>query len=150
MPTPQTPPETARALKAGVAYWAVVFGIGFLLGTVRVLWLVPRVGEEVAVLVESPVILGASLLAAWWLTRVFRLTRVGAALVMGALAFALLMAAEVALGVAAFGMSPGEWLASLFHPPGLWGLLGQLAFALFPAGVVKARQGVHATQAGRD
>lgn len=136
----QTATSTSAVIKAGAAYWALVFGAGFLLGTVRVLWLLPQVGEELAVLIESPVILTVSLLAAIWLTRRYHITATGAALAMGALAFALLMLAELGLAVGAFAMTPGEWAASILVPPGLWGLLGQIAFGLFPAGVVIARR----------
>ncbi len=129
---PSSSESPSRAIMAGIAYFAVVFAIGFVLGTIRVLWLAPQAGEEVAVLLETPVILGACAWAAWWLTGWFAVRTLGEALVMGALGFALLMAAELALAVTAFSMSPREWLASLFVPPGLWGLLGQIAFGLFP------------------
>ncbi|EAQ28824.1 hypothetical protein NAP1_14533 [Erythrobacter sp. NAP1] len=137
-PAPRTAPN--RAIAAGTAYWAVVFAIGFMLGTVRTLWLAPRVGEEMAVLIEMPIIIAACMIAAWWLTARFAIVSVRAALAMGALAFALLMMAELALAVGVFGETPRGWLAGLFEPPGVWGLLGQIGFALFPAGVVLARR----------
>ncbi|MBO6768730.1 MAG: hypothetical protein JJ901_10585 [Erythrobacter sp.] len=120
------------ALTAGVAYWALIFGLGFILGTVRVLWLAPRVGETVAGLIEMPIILGASWLVARWLVGRFEIRRRGEALAMGGVAFALLMVAELALGVAVFAMSPAQWLASISQPPGLYGLIGQVAFGMMP------------------
>jgi hypothetical protein len=54
---------------------------------------------------------------------------------MGARAFALLMIAEAALGVLAFGESLTGWAASLFAMPGVIGLAGQLAFAAMPLAV---------------
>ena len=36
----------------GVFYFGLVFGTGFVLGPVRVLWLAPRVGERWAELIE--------------------------------------------------------------------------------------------------
>ena len=61
----------ATALKAGIAYFAIVFGAGFALGTIRVVLLVPMLGSRVAELVELPVMLMVVFLAARWLTRRF-------------------------------------------------------------------------------
>ncbi|MFN2099001.1 hypothetical protein [Altererythrobacter sp. MF3-039] len=126
-----------RIARAGAAYWGLIFGLGFILGTLRVLWLAPLVGETAAALIEIPVILGASWLAARWLVARFDIRRGGEALAMGALAFALLMAAELVLGVTLFAMSAGEWLASIAQAPGLYGLIGQVVFALMPWVVVR-------------
>lgn len=41
--------------KFTLAYFGCVFGVGFLLGIVRVLWLVPLLGERMAELLEIPV-----------------------------------------------------------------------------------------------
>lgn len=49
-----------RIVKLGVAYFGIVFSIGFLLGVVRVLWLVPRLGERYAELIETPFMVGFS------------------------------------------------------------------------------------------
>src|SRR5690606_39056760 len=51
-------------LHAALAYWAAIFALGFVLGTVRTLWLAPAVGELAAVALELPVMLGASAWAA--------------------------------------------------------------------------------------
>jgi hypothetical protein len=48
-----------RACLGAVVYFAVVFGVGFAFGPLRVLFLEPRVGSTVAVLIESPVLLAA-------------------------------------------------------------------------------------------
>ena len=46
-----------RILKAAVLYFAIVFGVGFALGTIRTLGLVPRLGPRAAELLEMPVML---------------------------------------------------------------------------------------------
>jgi ABC-type polysaccharide/polyol phosphate export permease len=51
---------------------------------------------------------------------------------MGALAFALLMLAELALSMLAFGRSVSAHLALYRELPALLGLAGQIAFATFP------------------
>jgi len=43
-----------------IKYWAAVFLIGFVLGTLRVLFVAPSVGETAAVLAEMPFMLAAS------------------------------------------------------------------------------------------
>lgn len=121
-----------RLASAGLAYWAVVFALGFVLGTIRVLWLAPLVGLMPATLIELPVMLAASWLAAGWLVRCFAIMRGSEALVMGGLAFGLLMAAECALAVGLMGQTPAQWLADLRQPHALLGLAGQLVFALIP------------------
>lgn len=121
-----------RIARAGLVYWAVVFALGFVLGTIRVIWVIPAVGLMPATLLELPIILGASWLAAGWLVRRFAIVGSGEALAVGALAFAILMAAECALAGVLAGQSPGQWLAGLRQPHALVGLAGQIVFALMP------------------
>ena len=119
--------------KAGLAYFLIVFAFAFLLGTVRVLLVIPAVGEIVAVLIELPVVLVIS----WFTTRKvvtwFRVsTRLRARLAMGSIAFAVLMAAEAGLAVFAFGRSLPDYLASFGSVAALLGLIGQVGFACIP------------------
>ena len=60
-----------RAIKAGLCYFALTFGAGFLLGPLRILLMVPRVGARVAELVELPVMILVTWLAACWTIRRF-------------------------------------------------------------------------------
>jgi hypothetical protein len=52
--------------QGGCAHAIIVFLIGFILGIIRILLLVPRLGETTAVLIEAPMILGASWLVCRW------------------------------------------------------------------------------------
>ena len=129
-------------IRSALAYFAGVFALAFCVGVGRTLWLAPRVGPFVAVLAELPVILMASW---WWSRHLLRrrpLTRRADALAMGAVAFALLMAAECSLAVLLAGTAAG-WLAALMTPAGLLGLVGQLGFAAMPwavwRGAVRSR-----------
>ncbi|MXP31229.1 hypothetical protein GRI94_19330 [Erythrobacter jejuensis] len=121
-----------RIVRPALLYWALIFGLGFALGTARVLWFGPRFGEEAVVLVEVPLMVLASSLAARWITHRYTLRGTGETLAMGALAFAVLMAAELTLTAALPGESPRDWLHSLVQMPGVLGFAGQVLFGLMP------------------
>ena len=55
-----------RATEAGALYAIIVFVIGFNLGTMRLLLLVPRLGETTAVIFEAPIMLAASWFVCRW------------------------------------------------------------------------------------
>lgn len=121
------------ALKAGTAYLAIMFAIGFALGTVRVLLLEPRLGPLAAGAVEAPVMLALSWvvcdrLRRRWLPDTPLVDRA----VMGASAFALLMAAETALGIGLFGRTLAQQAATYGTAAGALGLAAQFVFAAFP------------------
>jgi hypothetical protein len=91
-----------RILKAGTLYFALVFGAGFLLATIRVLWVAPSFGTRIAELMEAPIMLVVTILAARWLARRHSLPPTSAArLGVGFVALGLLLAAEfgVVLGL---------------------------------------------------
>ncbi|MEO1070114.1 MAG: hypothetical protein AAFW95_13515, partial [Cyanobacteria bacterium J06638_6] len=67
--SPETVPRQWLILKAGLLYFAIVFGVGFILGPIRVLWAVPRFGTRVAELMEMPFMFVAIVLAALWVMR---------------------------------------------------------------------------------
>ena len=121
------------ALKAGLAYLAVVFAAGFVLGTVRILLVAPRVGGIAAVLIESPVMLGISWITARALIARFGVPdRPGPRLAMGAVALALLLIGEAALAVVAFGRTLQEHFAGYGTAAGAIGLAMQIVFGTFP------------------
>lgn len=121
------------AVKAGAAYFAIIFAVGFVLGTIRVLLLVPRFGETVAVVMEGPFILGAS-----WLVCEFVVRRLGVKaelsprFTMGLVMFVLLMAAEWTLARYGFGRSSADQLRDIASVAGALGLTGQIIAAQFP------------------
>src|SRR5258706_9735691 len=79
----------ALSAKAGVAYAVTVFAIGFLLGTARILLLVPYVGSTIAVSVEAPIILTASWYV-WriWMRRLVVSAEIRTRILVGTVAFA--------------------------------------------------------------
>jgi hypothetical protein len=78
----------------GGVYFALVFGVGFLLGIVRVLALVPRLGERWAELAEMPLMLVAIILSARFVVRWFPATQRPSYLVSGGTALFLLIVVE--------------------------------------------------------
>ena len=102
-----------QILKAGVFYFALVFGAGFILGPIRILWVVPRWGTRTAELMETPIMLAVTIIAARWGVRRFALPPAPSArLGMGSIALGLLLAAEFSLVLWLRGLSICEYLAS--------------------------------------
>lgn len=120
-------------LKASLAYFAIVFSVGFLCGPIRVLMLEPMFGATAAVLLEAPILLMAMLYAARFVPRRLQLSPTAAAhLGMGMGALALVLLADLGVGVWLRDQSFAEILANFGTPAGrvYGGLL--LAFALLP------------------
>lgn len=120
-------------LAAGAAYFGLVFAAGFALGTLRVLVLVPRLGERAAELLEMPLMLAASWLAAGWVVGRFRLPA-GARhrLPVGLVALALLVAGEILVVLEVREVSLGEYLAERDPVAGSVYLASLALFALMP------------------
>jgi hypothetical protein len=118
--------------RAALAYFALVFAVGFLLGTIRVLFVAPLSGDLPAVFLEAPIMLLVSWSACGALVRRFAVDGRRAGLTMGGAAFAMLMTAELALSLLVFGRSPAEQLRAYGAPAGAIGLMSQIAFGLFP------------------
>jgi hypothetical protein len=121
-----------------LAYAAIVFACGCVLGVIRLLLVTPHTGATIAVLAETPLML----LASWWISHAciarFRVPGgVGARLAMGSVAFVTLLLAELALSTVVFGRQPAAYLASFASTPGAVGLGAQILFAFFP--LIQAR-----------
>lgn len=121
-----------NSVKAGAVYFALIFALGFVLGTVRTLWLAPMIGATLAVIAEQPFMLTASWFAAGWLVRRGGIVAMRERAVMGGVAFLLLIVVEPVFAILLFGQSPAQWLTGVFSMPGPIGLAGQVAFALMP------------------
>jgi len=102
-----------QVLKAGLLYFAIVFGAGFVLGTIRVLWLVPQLGARTAELLEMPVMLGATILAAQWVVRRLAVPPIAAQrLGMGFIALGILVLVEFTAVLWLRGMTFEDYLAT--------------------------------------
>ena len=102
-----------QTIEAGVVYFALVFGAGFVLGTVRTLWLVPRVGTRTAELMEAPIMLLVTILVARWIVQRLAVPAVASArLGMGCIALSFLLVAEFEFMLRLQGLTIREYLAS--------------------------------------
>jgi hypothetical protein len=119
--------------KAGAAYFALVFSAGFILGSIRIPFLVPRVGERVAELIETPFMFVVVWFSARYIVRRFALpTATAVRLVVGLVALGLLVAAELLLAVALRNQSLGEYIASRDRVSGSVYLAMLFLFSVMP------------------
>jgi hypothetical protein len=105
-----------QVVKAGVSYFASVFGAGFVLGTIRVLWLVPIVGTRTAELLEMPVMLTVIIQSARWIVGRLAvpptiLSRLG----MGGIALVLILLLDFTAVLWIRGLSVSQYIES-FDP----------------------------------
>ena len=117
-------------LRAGLLYFMIVFAFAFAFGAVRTFLLEPRLGETMAVAMETPFLIAVMYFVARYVTRRFPLRArglVGA----GLIALALQQVAELAL-VYANGQGVRTYLAHFTTPPGMIFLAALIVFTLMP------------------
>jgi hypothetical protein len=120
-------------LKAGVLYFALVFGAGFVVGTIRTLWVVPRVGTRTAELMEAPIMLVVTILAARWMVQRLAVPAAASArLGMGCIALLLLLVAEFGFVLWLRGQTIREYFASREPVAGTVYYLILAVFAVMP------------------
>lgn len=62
-----------KMITTSVTYFALVFGLGFVLGLIRVPFIVPRLGTRMAELIEMPFMLVGKVLATRFVVKNFGL-----------------------------------------------------------------------------
>lgn len=131
----------AALAKAALAYFGVVFGAGFVLGTLRVLWIAPRTGVRTAELLEMPVMLAVIIGGARWVAVRFRIGPPAAKpLAVGAAALLLLIAAELGM-VLLRGLTIRDYFAARDTVTGPVYYVLLLVFAVMP--LVFSRRGAN-------
>lgn len=120
-------PDVGQILKAAGIYFAVVFAIGFVLGVIRVLWVVPLLGIRNAELLEQPLMLIAVFLTARWVIHQFggKLSQAGI-LSIGLIAFGILILTEVIVALFLQPVRGGDTISGVAY------LLNLGMFALMP------------------
>ena len=126
-------PTVKETLKAGVLYFSLVFAAGFVLGTVRTLWLVPRLGVRTAELMEAPIMFGISILAARWVVRHVGISPFWSRrLAMGGTALGLMLLVEFTVVLWVRGMTIRGYFESRDPVSGTVYFLTLGAFAVIP------------------
>ena len=122
-----------KVLKASLAYFGIVFGVGFLLGMIRVPLLVPAVGERWAELIELPFLLIAIFFASRWVVRSFRFRQgLFEPLLVGVTAAGLLLVVEFSVVLWLRGQSISAFLANRDLVAGTLYYVAVGIFALMP------------------
>lgn len=122
-----------QIFEAALVYFALVFGLGFLLGAIRVSLIVPRLGVRRAELLEMPFMLLGIVLAARFVVKQFILPNtILAHLSVGIMALSLLLLAELLLVVMLQGGTVRQYLARRDPVSGSVYLILLLIFALMP------------------
>ena len=131
-----------RILKAATLYFALVFGTGFVLGMIRVPFLVPRLGVRVAELIEMPFMCVAIVLAARHVVRRFELASVASTrLPVGLIALGITVIAELSLAVLTQDRSIADYVLSRDPVSGPVYLAMLVLFALMPWILARGRGG---------
>ena len=116
----------------GVVYFALVFGVGFLLGVVRVLALVSCLGERWAELAEMPLMSVAIIVSARFVVRRFPAAQRASYLVSGGIALLLLVVVELSVVLAMRGMSIVQYVAERDPVAGSVYVAMLVVFAVMP------------------
>lgn len=118
---------------ATLAYFGLVFGAGFLLGIIRVLVMVPHLGEKASELAEIPVMLAVIYLSADSILRRFRPANLLRCWAVGICALLLLLILELTIVLQLRGLTFAEYIDGRDPLAGFAYALGLLVFAAMPA-----------------
>ena len=121
-----------RSLQASLLYYIAVFGVGVVLGTIRVLLVAPLLDVRWAELFEQPLMLVASYYLARDSVRRFGPFAATRRLGIGLVALALMVGTELALTLFVQGLTLPQYLASRDPVSGVAYVLSLAAFALMP------------------
>lgn len=122
-----------KIIRAGFLYFVMVLGSGFVLGTFRVPFLVPRMGERWAELAEMPIMAAVIFFSSGFILRRYPdIKQSGKALTVGFLALALSVIAELLLATVLQAQTLAQFIASRDKVSGSVYIVLLLVFALLP------------------
>jgi len=121
-------------------YFAFVFFVGFVLGTVRVLLLVPAVGERYAELIEIPLMLIAIYYSALYVVnRYSEAGSLSAFTYIGIIALAILLMFEFIFVLGIRGISIEQYISSRDPVSGTAYVLSLLVYVAMPFMIAKSK-----------
>lgn len=126
-----------RTIKPSLIYFGIVFGIGFVLGMIRVIFLVPLIGERWAELLEIPFMLVAITYTAKYLVRKYPLLRMRDWLSVGLQALFILLSVEFTIVLGLRGISLAEYFDSRDIISGSVYLISLIIYTLMPLYIYK-------------
>ena len=122
-----------RPLQAGLWYFLLVFGVGFVLGIPRTVWIEPLVGKTLAVAAEIPLLIAAMIIGSVWIPRRVGLQQTVAAYIgMGVSALFLQQCADIMLASFLMSSDFAAQYAYLLTPAGLIYVAALAAFVFMP------------------
>ena len=125
--------EIIAALKAGLLYFLCIFALGFVLGAIRNIFVIPRIGPVAGVLLEIPVMLTVSwFLCSRLIIRYSVTAETKYLVIFGGTAFLSLMIVEPLVAVFLFKQPWSIFIANIGTLPGTLGLLAQIVFSIIP------------------
>jgi hypothetical protein len=125
--------DVQRAVVAGATYFLALFAIGFVLGTLRVVFVTPLVGPFFATLAELPLMLAAAFVICRKVIMHWRVpSKSSLRWLMVFWFLALLFTFETLFGWALFARTLAEQWNAMQTPAGLLGVTGQIIAASFP------------------
>lgn len=114
-------------------YFAIVFITGFVLGTVRVLFVLDLLGERCAELIEMPIMIAVTVLAAKYLVNKYKpYLSLRSSFAMGMIALIILLTFEFTLVLALRNMSVHEYIASRDPVSGSAYVISLVLYAVMP------------------
>jgi hypothetical protein len=127
-----------HSLRAGVIYFLLVFAVGWVLGPIREIWLIPRAGRMTATVVEAVIMSMAMIVSVRWVIRRYNVPpRLGPSILVGLAAFGILLPVEIAGALWVRRLAFDEYMESFVTGPGVISLAMFLLFAAMPALVAR-------------
>ena len=122
-----------KTVIAALVYFGLVLGTGFVLGMIRVPFIVPKIGERWAELAEMPIMATVIFISSGYILNRFpEIQTSTCSLIAGFLALALSICAELGLAVALQSETLVEYIASRDKVSGAVYLILLAFFALTP------------------